>query len=53
MSDEITSLLRPQLLGRMTQRAVVEALKGGGPMSRAEVARLCPGDSGQSPESRI
>lgn len=40
MSDEITSHLRPQLLGRMTQRAVVEALKAKGPMSRAEIARL-------------
>ncbi len=39
MSDEITSHLRPQLLGRMTQRAVVEALRGRGPMSRAEIAR--------------
>jgi predicted NBD/HSP70 family sugar kinase len=40
MSDEFTSNLRPQLLGRMTQRAVVEALKAKGPMSRAEIARL-------------
>lgn len=34
------SHLRPQLLGRMTQRAVVEALKARGPMSRAEISRL-------------
>lgn len=40
MSDEITSNLRPQLLGRMTQRAVVEALRSKGPMSRADIARL-------------
>ena len=40
MSDEFTSNLRPQLLGRMTQRAVVEALKAKGPMSRADIARL-------------
>lgn len=40
MSDEVTSNLRPQLLGRMTQRAVVEALKSKGPMSRADIARL-------------
>lgn len=40
MSDEVTSNLRPQLLGRMTQRAVVEALKTKGPMSRADIARL-------------
>lgn len=40
MSDEVTSNLRPQLLGRMTQRAVVEALKAKGPMSRADIARL-------------
>ena len=40
MSDEVTSHLRPQLLGRMTQRAVVEALRGKGPMSRADISRL-------------
>ncbi|CAN5482703.1 ROK family transcriptional regulator [soil metagenome] len=40
MADEITSPLRPQLLGRMTQRAVVEALKHGGPMSRADISRI-------------
>jgi N-acetylglucosamine repressor len=41
MADEITtSRLRPQLLGRMTQRAVVEALKARGPMSRADIARI-------------
>ncbi|MGL4422659.1 MAG: ROK family protein, partial [Gemmataceae bacterium] len=37
---ETTSRLRPQLLGRMTQRAVVEALRGNGPMSRAEISRI-------------
>lgn len=40
MPDEVTSHLRPQLLGRMTQRAVVEALRGKGPMSRADISRL-------------
>jgi predicted NBD/HSP70 family sugar kinase len=40
MSDEVTSQLKPQLLGRMTQRAVVEAIKTRGPMSRADIARL-------------
>src|SRR2546430_7903514 len=40
MSDEVTSHLRPQLLGRMTQRAVVEALRAKGPMSRADISRL-------------
>ena len=40
MADEITSALRPQLLGRMTQRAVVEALRGNGPMSRADISRF-------------
>lgn len=40
MADEITSPLRPQLLGRMTQRAVVEALKARGPMSRADISRI-------------
>lgn len=40
MPKEIKSPLRPQLLGRMTQRAVVEALKANGPMSRADLARL-------------
>ncbi len=37
---EMTSHLCPQLLGRMTQRAVVEALKQTGPMSRADIARV-------------
>ena len=40
MPDEVTSHLRPQLLGRMTQRAVVEALRAKGPMSRADISRL-------------
>jgi N-acetylglucosamine repressor len=40
MPDEVTSHLRPQLLGRMTQRAVVEALRVKGPMSRADISRL-------------
>lgn len=40
ISDEMTSNLRPQLLGRMTQRAVVEALRAKGPMSRADISRL-------------
>src|SRR5256885_511717 len=40
MTDEVTSHLRPQLLGRMTQRAVVEALRAKGPMSRADISRL-------------
>lgn len=40
MAEEITSVLRPQLLGRMTQRAVVEALKARGPMSRADISRI-------------
>jgi len=39
MAGEVISLLRPQLLGRMTQRAVAETLKTHGPMSRADVAR--------------
>ncbi len=40
MKNAITSNLRPQLLGRMTQRAVVEALKSQGPISRADIARI-------------
>src|SRR5262245_12272347 len=40
MPEEVTSHLRPQLLGRMTQRAVVEALRAKGPMSRADISRL-------------
>ena len=40
MKNAIISNLRPQLLGRMTQRAVVEALKSQGPISRADIARL-------------
>lgn len=40
MADEVTSHLRPQLLGRMTQRAVVETLLARGPLTRADVARL-------------
>jgi N-acetylglucosamine repressor len=40
MSDEVTSYLRPQLLGRMTQRAVVEALRAKGPLSRADISRI-------------
>jgi predicted NBD/HSP70 family sugar kinase len=40
MADEITSPLRPQLLGRMTQRAVVETLRAHGPLSRADISRL-------------
>jgi predicted NBD/HSP70 family sugar kinase len=40
MAEEMTSQLRPQLLGRMTQRAMVETLKAHGPMSRADISRL-------------
>lgn len=40
MADEVTSHLKPQLLGRMTQRAVVETLLDRGPLTRADVARL-------------
>lgn len=38
-ADEVTSRVRPQLLGRMTQRAVVEALAAAGPLSRMDIAR--------------
>ena len=38
-ADEVTSHVRPKLLGRMTQRAVVEALSAAGPLSRMDIAR--------------
>ncbi len=37
--DAVTSHVRPKLLGRMTQRAVVEALNARGPLSRMDIAR--------------
>lgn len=40
MAEDMTSSLRPQLLGRMTQRAVAEALRARGPMSRADLSRV-------------
>lgn len=39
LAGDVTSHVRPQLLGRMTQRAVVEALAAAGPLSRMDIAR--------------
>lgn len=39
MGFDLFSKLRPALIGKMTQRAVLEALRAGGPMSRASLTR--------------
>jgi N-acetylglucosamine repressor len=39
MGFDLFSKLRPALIGKMTQRAVLEALRAGGPMSRANLTR--------------
>jgi N-acetylglucosamine repressor len=39
MGFDLFSRLRPALIGKMTQRAVLEALRTGGPMSRAGLTR--------------
>jgi N-acetylglucosamine repressor len=44
MGFDLFSKLRPALIGKMTQRAVLEALRAGGPMSRAGLTR-CTGIS--------
>ena len=38
-AEAVISHVRPKLLGRMTQRAVVEALNAAGPLSRMDIAR--------------